>query len=504
MRPFLTFGVARSISLPFLSTAVFFHATINLWYALRRLRKKSPRTLWVDAICINQQDDVEKSFHVAMMKDIFTACQVGILWLGEDLKARLGKIRQRFSSKDARRAIALLKGLSRDEHFSEQPYFFGSTETAHVHVRDEYREHFRCLPEMMHLEWWERIWVLQEASLPPQAIFIHASKSIRFDLLDDTYDNIFKHGLGCCLDFSVSLEGDEIAGGTLRAFLVNFAPFTTRDLHQSGLPISFGHLVRIGSLMKATKPHDTFYGILGLATFENGPSVSPDYSLSVADAFMDAVLAITWDSKSLCMLNGRRQVDRGATEIPTWIPDYLLGSACEGIELRATWLELGECQASAAQFCMPEMIDTSVIKVYSLRIGIVQEIASAFHSHEDFYPTLDSWRQVLENAVSPQRNVFTAMPQAERFWNLILKATMSMGDLEQEFHCQPSDVPWKLFEDTYIEAYAIWKAMKEEPDPSFHARQTFHFMHVNFSSLSMFSTEDGRLGMAWEDTKKDD
>lgn len=228
-----------------------------------------------------------------MKKDTFKACQ-------EYLKAKVGKIRQQFSSKDARRTIALLKGLSRDEHFSEQPYFFISTETAHIHVRYEFREHFRCLREMIKLEWWERIWVLQEASLPSQAIFTHASKSIRFDLLAEAYDNVFKHGLKCYLDFSVSLEGGEIDRGTLRAFLINFAPFTTRDLHQSGFPISSRHLVRIGSLMKATKPHDTFYGILGLATFKNGPSTSPDYSLSVA--FIDAVLAITWDSKSLFVL----------------------------------------------------------------------------------------------------------------------------------------------------------------------------------------------------------
>lgn len=93
--------------------------------------------------------------------------------------------------------------------------------------------------------------MLQEAFLPPQAIFIHASKSIRFDLLDDTYDNIFKHGLGCCLGLFVSLEGGEIDGGTLRAFLVNFAPFTMRDLHQLGVPISFGHLVRLAAEREA-------------------------------------------------------------------------------------------------------------------------------------------------------------------------------------------------------------------------------------------------------------
>lgn len=32
---------------------------------------------------------------------------------------------------------------------------------------------------------------------------------------------------------------------------------------------------------------------------------------------------------------------------------------------------------------------------------------------------------------------------------------MSMEDLEQEFHCQPLDVPWRLFENTYTEVRAV-------------------------------------------------
>jgi len=56
----------------------------NLWIALRRLRNpQSLRFLWIDAICINQQDDNEKSKQVAMMRDIFESCDEVICWLGE-------------------------------------------------------------------------------------------------------------------------------------------------------------------------------------------------------------------------------------------------------------------------------------------------------------------------------------------------------------------------------------------------------------------------------------
>lgn len=51
---------------------VQFSVTKNLHAALLRLRlEQEPRTLWVDAMCINQDDVAEKSFQVALMSDIY-------------------------------------------------------------------------------------------------------------------------------------------------------------------------------------------------------------------------------------------------------------------------------------------------------------------------------------------------------------------------------------------------------------------------------------------------
>jgi hypothetical protein len=45
----------------------------NLHSFLFQLRlKKTRRTLWVDSICINQKDKVEKSTSIPLMRDIYT------------------------------------------------------------------------------------------------------------------------------------------------------------------------------------------------------------------------------------------------------------------------------------------------------------------------------------------------------------------------------------------------------------------------------------------------
>ena len=62
----------------------FLRITENLALALRRLRLYDRvRYLWVDAVCINQNDTAEKSRQVAMMGSIYRSARQVICWLGQ-------------------------------------------------------------------------------------------------------------------------------------------------------------------------------------------------------------------------------------------------------------------------------------------------------------------------------------------------------------------------------------------------------------------------------------
>lgn len=59
--------------------------TPNCKAALKRLRdEKQSRMLWIDAICVNQEDAQECSSQVAMMNKIFRTAKAVLMWLGED------------------------------------------------------------------------------------------------------------------------------------------------------------------------------------------------------------------------------------------------------------------------------------------------------------------------------------------------------------------------------------------------------------------------------------
>jgi hypothetical protein len=55
----------------------------NLYKALKALRRNDVEViLWVDAICINQENEVEKEFQVAKMAHIYSMAERVCIWLG--------------------------------------------------------------------------------------------------------------------------------------------------------------------------------------------------------------------------------------------------------------------------------------------------------------------------------------------------------------------------------------------------------------------------------------
>jgi hypothetical protein len=70
----------KSISIDTYNLAV----TVNLHGALLRLRHRSiQRVLWVDAVCINQNNDSEKEQQIQIMAKIYALANRVVVWLGD-------------------------------------------------------------------------------------------------------------------------------------------------------------------------------------------------------------------------------------------------------------------------------------------------------------------------------------------------------------------------------------------------------------------------------------
>lgn len=85
----------------------------NLRLALFNLREPDkPRTLWIDAICINQNDINERNQQVSIMGEIYSGAKGTVVWLRDEVK------------RETEEAISMLEDLAenviRNSHVSSE------------------------------------------------------------------------------------------------------------------------------------------------------------------------------------------------------------------------------------------------------------------------------------------------------------------------------------------------------------------------------------------------
>ena len=81
----LIVGATRPSSTQSKSMASLCHLGSSLYYALHHLRQPDQsRYLWIDAICINQEDLDERSQQVGLMRQIYSQASHVVVWLGPE------------------------------------------------------------------------------------------------------------------------------------------------------------------------------------------------------------------------------------------------------------------------------------------------------------------------------------------------------------------------------------------------------------------------------------
>lgn len=121
------------------------YVTRNLYSALLELRDRVlPRILWVDAVCINQDDLEERSRQVQYMAETYARASRVIVWLEHEAVSDCTR-----DSKSATAAHGALKELSD----AANGQFKSLTKSSDVRVD------YPAICDMLQGPWFERVWV---------------------------------------------------------------------------------------------------------------------------------------------------------------------------------------------------------------------------------------------------------------------------------------------------------------------------------------------------------
>ena len=257
-----------------------------------------PRKLWVDAICINQNNIQERSNQVEIMTEIYTRARKVVVWLGvlgittQDILHRL----ENPEDDDDQSPKHLRKWTISGNRIMSEPSAMDVEDT-------------RLLSELAQNPWFRRVWVIQEVAVAREVIVQTGRTTISWST------------------FSAALEkfGDRHEMKSVIEAVSTINNIRTARSQRPYYMDLFVLLERFRYCL-ATNERDKVYALLGLTSTslaqEKVVQVVPDYSKSVLDIYRSLTRHYINKRKNLDIISHAALSNH--VPIPSWVPDWSL------------------------------------------------------------------------------------------------------------------------------------------------------------------------------------
>ncbi|KAI0542795.1 heterokaryon incompatibility protein-domain-containing protein [Xylaria digitata] len=285
--------------------------TDNLFDAVTRIRHETEaRLLWVDTLCINQEDGAEKMAQVDMMHKIFSNCVQCNMWMGNIDAAALAATEPEAlaAAKGALDAIELLSG-------ADQEYRLPSS----LVMKAQQAQAGKAMKVLMGSPWWSRIWTVQEATSPKNATVLWGPLSTPWSFMKSAAEKL------------IWAQYPPAERLYVHDIVDSFGFFTAPIL---GLIWASGWVVQPHPPLEmlwrfryreSTDPRDKVYVILNLVAEGTYPLPSvrtSDYSLSAPVLYRRVMLDLLRDERGLRPMIGLRGERKSVPGLPSWVVDW--------------------------------------------------------------------------------------------------------------------------------------------------------------------------------------
>jgi hypothetical protein len=522
--------------------------TSNLELALRYLRRPSEgRLLWVDALCIDQNSQNEKSHQVGLMGSVYKQCsQVNIFlghkelytanpkehkWtmarmlsnasiaskilgrspvLGMKIPARYGDVANAYRHTDDSAKSSdendidpfeLVHHFHQDKHLYDLSCFSRTLVTGALRfsATPKFLEQWNGLRRLLACPWWSRFWCVQEALLAKQAVVIYGHWRIPWTTVQIAIQNHIRHLTTCCSDAEklmgapyyfepdrLLIKADTIPGSSV--------VYNVDQMHNLEM------LLREYRYKDCKDPRDKVYGILGIVNESKNGLLRPDYNLETRIVYTGAMRAIISQhagTDGLRFLTGEG-FNSNAHDLPSWVRDFSHQPDITVLRHESNRMQAyGQYRCSKSLSHPPFIENGSYLHLKGVHIDTVTKVGLTLSSMDwrIIGSVFESWQQL---AGLPLLKFPWANERQQSFWRTLLADTVFDVENKSFRRSTPQDIQeanrWLIH---LLVKYIIGM------QPPIEDRFVLAVLAATYGR-AMFVTAGGRFGLSYNTLKEGD
>lgn len=289
-----------------------------LFMALLHLRsREKAQKFWIDALCINQLDVVERSAQVQKMQEIYARSSGILIWLGSERGESssaivlASKVAAYWSNQglDLRGAESAFRKRSTTDLSALLDQCGCKADAAPV----------QAFERLLARDWFERVWIIQEATAAVDTKTIQCGDST-IDWWGFVTTAMFLSHAVTRPDLHDYFPNTQLLGSVSMRRLCNLDNLL-RKIRTGRYRTDLLGILANYRYYKATDARDKVYALLGLVTKSSAHDLIPDYSLDVSGVYVKVAEHCILRQGSLeCF--GYCSPSLRDSGLPSWVPDW--------------------------------------------------------------------------------------------------------------------------------------------------------------------------------------
>jgi hypothetical protein len=310
----------------------------NLATGLRHLRYlDKPRILWVDALCIDQQNNPERDQQVQRMREIYKYADRVVVWLG-------------LSSENSALALSTLEHIGKQVEATRDYYILPSPDCTKPQPVSTVELPFdegvwQAILDILERPWFERVWIVQEIQLGSPTSMVQCGE------YQISWYLIRRAIIRLCMPPGVPQNVMAKVGHIVNLF---------KNMCGNPLPT----LLQSCDNRKCSNPLDKVYGILGLAPPLVASKIHPRYEFSAPEAYKNTFLSHLDTVRRLELLD-HCHTHSQVVQSPSWVPDWSVPR--NGLIYRDLALVPSGCSSAHYKYTAPKTLEVVGVQCFKIQ-----------------------------------------------------------------------------------------------------------------------------------------